>query len=186
MHAVNYLFAAVWGGWLLFWLVSARGTKRAASRTGPFWRLTVAGTAFVVWLGVWRFPEYAGQQLLAPSAAREYIGLLLTVCGLGFTMWARRALGTNWSATPTIKKEHELIQHGPYRLVRHPIYTGLLLAVFGSCLVAGRVWALCVLGMAAILLFMKFKAEEALLARQFPEAYLLYRRRVKALIPFFY
>ena len=87
---------------------------------------------------------------------------------------------------PSIKKDHELIQRGPYRLVRHPIYTGLLLAVFGSCLAEGRVWNLAVVGMATILLIAKLKAEEALLARQFPDAYLQYRRRVKAIIPFLY
>jgi protein-S-isoprenylcysteine O-methyltransferase Ste14 len=70
--------------------------------------------------------------------------------------------------------------------VRHPIYTGLLLAVFGSCLAEDRVGNLCVVGMAAVLLVVKLKVEEALLARQFPEAYLRYRRRVKALIPFLY
>jgi protein-S-isoprenylcysteine O-methyltransferase Ste14 len=124
--------------------------------------------------------------LLPPSAAWVYIGLVLTAAGLGFTIWARRALGTNWNAIPSIKKDHELVQRGPYRLVRHPIYTGLLLAVFGSCLAGDRVWALCVVGMAAILLIVKLKAEEALLARQFPETYLQYRRRVKAIIPFLY
>jgi protein-S-isoprenylcysteine O-methyltransferase Ste14 len=65
---------------------------------------------------------------------------------------------------PSIKKDHELIQRGPYRLVRHPIYTGLLLAVFGSCLAEGRVRNLAVVGMATILLIAKLKAEEALLA----------------------
>ena len=87
---------------------------------------------------------------------------------------------------PSLKKDHELIQRGPYRLVRHPIYTGLLLAVFGSCLAEGGVGNLWVVGMVAVLLIVKLKAEEALLARQFPEAYLQYRRRVKALIPFLY
>jgi protein-S-isoprenylcysteine O-methyltransferase Ste14 len=87
---------------------------------------------------------------------------------------------------PSLKKDHELIQRGPYRLVRHPIYTGLLLAVFGTCLAGGRVWNLCVVAMAAILLIVKLKAEEALLTRQFPEAYPQYQRRVKAIIPVLY
>jgi protein-S-isoprenylcysteine O-methyltransferase Ste14 len=186
MHEVQYTFGALWGGWLLFWLASARGNKRTATRTGPLWRFTVLAAVLVVWLGFRQFPEYLGQRLLPPSAASVYIGLVLTACGLGSTIWARRVLGTNWSAMPSIKKDHELIQRGPYRLVRHPIYTGLLLAVFGSCLAEGRVWNLYMFGMAAILLIVKLKAEEALIARQFPEAYLEYRRRVKALIPFLY
>jgi protein-S-isoprenylcysteine O-methyltransferase Ste14 len=183
---VNYTFGALWGGWLLFWLVSARGNKRTVTRSSPLWRLIVLVAVLVGWLGRRQFPEYFEQPLLPPSAAWIYIGLVLTACGLGFTIWARRVLGTNWSAMPSIKEDHELILRGPYRLVRHPIYTGLLLAIFGSCLAGGRVWNLWVVGMAAILLIVKLKTEEALLARQFPEAYLQYRRRVKALIPFLY
>jgi protein-S-isoprenylcysteine O-methyltransferase Ste14 len=186
MLGVNDTFAALWGGWLLFWLASARGNKRTATRTSPLRRFTALAAVLVLWLGWRRFPEYFKQPLLAPTAAWPYIGLALTAAGLGFTIWARRVLGTNWSAMPSIKNNHELIQRGPYRFVRHPIYTGLLLAVFGSCLAEGRVWNLCVFGMAAILLIVKLKAEEALRARQFPEAYLQYRRSVKALIPFLY
>ena len=186
MHEVNLIFGALWGGWLLFWLVSARGNKRTATRTSPLWRFIMLAAVLVVWLGRRQFPEYFEQPLLPPRAAWVYIGLVLTACGLGFTIWARRVLGTNWSAMPSIKKDHELIQRGPYRLVRHPIYTGLLLAVFGSCLAEGGVGNLWVVGMVAVLLIVKLKAEEALLARQFPEAYLQYRRRVKALIPFIY
>jgi len=170
----------------LFWLVSARGNKRTVTRSSPLWRLIVLVAVLVGWLGRRQFPEYFEQPLLPSSAAWIYIGLVLTACGLGFTIWARRVLGTNWSAMPSIKEDHELILRGPYRLVRHPIYTGLLLAIFGSCLAGGRVWNLWVVGMAAILLIVKLKTEEALLARQFPEAYLQYRRRVKALIPFLY
>ena len=183
---VSYTVAALWGGWFVFWLVSARGNKRTATRTGPLWRFTVLAAIVVVWLVSRQFKEYFEQPLLPPSPAWVYIGLVLTACGLGFTIWARRALGKNWSAMPSIKQDHELIERGPYRLVRHPIYTGVLLAIFGSCLAGGRVGEFCVFGMAAILLIVKLKTEEALLARQFPEAYLQYRRRVKALIPFLY
>jgi protein-S-isoprenylcysteine O-methyltransferase Ste14 len=92
----------------------------------------------------------------------------------------------DWSALPGLKKDHELIERGPYRLVRHPIYVGLLLAIFGTCLAGGRVWNLSIVMMAALLLIVKLKAEEALLTRQFPDAYPLYQRRVKAIIPFLY
>ena len=76
-----------------------------------------------------------------------------------------------WLAFARGNKDHKLIERGPYRLVRHPIYTGLLLAIFGTCLAGGRVWNLSVVVMAALLLIVKLKAEEALLTRQFPDAY---------------
>src|SRR5258706_14267718 len=146
MQWVNYTFGALWGGWLLFWLVSARGNKRTATPTSPLWRFIVLAAVLVVWLGWRQFPEHFEQPLLPPSAAWAYIGLVLTACGLGFTIWARRVPGTNWGAVPSIKKGHELLQRGPYRFVRHPIYNGVLLAVFGTCLAEGRVGNLWVVG----------------------------------------
>jgi protein-S-isoprenylcysteine O-methyltransferase Ste14 len=181
-----YPFWALWAGWLLFWLIAARGNKRTAVRSGLLWQVIALAVVLVVRL-VWRrFPAYFEQLLLPPSAVWVDIGLVLTACGLGFTVWARRVLGTNWSATPSLKENHDLVQRGPYRLVRHPIYTGLLFAAFGTWLAQGRVSGLCVLGMAAILLILKLNVEEALLTRRFPEAYLQYRRRVKAIVPFLY
>ena len=183
---MNYAFGALWGAWLLFWFAFARGNKRTATPVGLLWRFTALAAIFVVLLGSRQFPEYFRHPLRPPRAAWAYIGLALTAGGLGFTMWARRALGTNWSALPGLKKDHELIERCSYRLVRHPIYTGLLLAIFGTCLAGGRVWNLSVVAMAALLLIVKLKAEEALLTRQFPDAYPLYQRRVKAIIPFLY
>ena len=183
---MTYAFWALWGVWLAFWIVSARGNKRTATRTGPLWRVIVVAAVLVMWLAGQRFPRQFARPLLPPHAAWAFIGLVLTACGLAFAVWARRVLGTNWSAMPVLKDDHELIERGPYGLVRHPIYSGLLLAIFGSCLADGHVWSLYLFGTAAVLLIVKLKAEEALLARQFPQPYSDYRRRVKALIPFLY
>ena len=183
---MNYAFRALWGAWLLFWLAFARGHKRTATPAGLAWRFSALAAMLVVLLASRQFPEYFRHPLRPPRAAWAYIGLALTAAGLGFTMWARRALGTNWRALPGLKKDHELIERGPYRLVRHPIYTGLLLAIFGTCLAGGRVWNLSVVVIAALLLIVKLKAEEALLTRRFPDAYPQYQRRVKAIIPFLY
>ena len=183
---MNYAFVALWAAWLLFWIGSAFGNKRTLRSSGARWRLVSVAAVAAVWFVLRQFRGYLDRPLFPSSAAWTYIGLVLTACGLAFTVWARLVLGPNWSGMPTIKQDHELIERGPYGLVRHPIYTGLLLAVFGSALAGGHAWNVAVFAMITILLIVKSKAEEALLSRQFPDAYRDYRQRVKALIPFVY
>jgi len=110
-------------------------------------------------------------------------GLLLTVAGVAFAIWARFALGRNWSGTVTIKQDHVLIRHGPYRFVRHPIYSGILLAMAGTALGYGRTPCLIGLGTALLSLWIKARKEEEFMIEQFGEQYSRYRREVKALIP---
>ena len=148
--------------------------------------LAPLAVAAVVWLGGREFPEYVRRTVLPPSRMLVYLGFVITTAGLAFTVWARRALGTNWSGMPTIKQDHELITRGPYAVVRHPIYTGLLVAIFGSCLAEGHVWSVVFFAMAVVLLIVKLETEEAILTREFPDAYPDYQQRTKALIPFLY
>ena len=113
------------------------------------------------------------------------VGLVLDLVGIGFAMWARLALGTNWSGMfMTIKQGHELVQTGPYAIVRHPIYAGLLLAMAGTALTIGTLS--CYLGVAAglVALMIRVSIEENLMREQFDETHEAYRRRTKKLIPF--
>ncbi|MDE2051140.1 MAG: isoprenylcysteine carboxylmethyltransferase family protein [Gammaproteobacteria bacterium] len=113
------------------------------------------------------------------SAIRMKRGIL----GCSFAIWARVALGSNWSGRPTVKAGHELVVSGPYALTRHPIYTGILIAAFGTAL-ADLQWrrALGVL-LVTLALLVKIRQEERLMIEAFPESYPGYQRRVKALIP---
>lgn len=172
----------------ILWLAGALTAKRAVRRQSPGSRLvqiTPEIGAFCLLFGRWPWPSWLGWRFVPQSSvAPAWLGLGLTVAGIGFALWARLFLGRNWSGRVTIKQEHELIQSGPYAIVRHPIYSGFLLAILGTALVEGQVRSLLALPMATLGWWMKLRLEESFMAQQFGTAYLDYKRRVKALVPF--
>jgi protein-S-isoprenylcysteine O-methyltransferase Ste14 len=110
-------------------------------------------------------------------------GLVLLIAATAFTIWARLSLGTMWSANVVAKEGHELRTDGPYGIVRHPIYAGILGMLLGSAMLDGfGVWTLALIGGGALVL-LKVRAEEGLMSDVFPSDYERYRRRVPALIP---
>jgi len=114
----------------------------------------------------------------------SYIGLTLTFAGIAFALWARVFLGRNWSGAVTLKKDHELVRKGPYALARHPIYTGVLLALLGTVIDLREARGLLALAVAALALLMKIHREERFMAEQFGAEYAQYKKKVKTLIPF--
>jgi protein-S-isoprenylcysteine O-methyltransferase Ste14 len=112
------------------------------------------------------------------------IGTVVCVLGLAVALWSRRTLAGNWSATVTFKQGHELVQAGPYRFVRHPFYTGILLMILGSVIGAGRLQSWLGFLIVCVGFLIKLKQEESLMLRHFPDEYPAYRTRVKALVPF--
>jgi protein-S-isoprenylcysteine O-methyltransferase Ste14 len=132
-----------------------------------------------------RAPGAFLNERLFPWAPWEFwVAASLTVAGILFTVWARVHLGGNWSGIVTIKHGHELIANGPYAIVRHPIYTGLLVAFIGSAMAGGE-WR----GVFAVLiawwaLWRKLRLEERWMAERFGQQYEAYCRRVPALVPF--
>ncbi|WP_233489525.1 methyltransferase family protein [Solidesulfovibrio fructosivorans] len=113
-----------------------------------------------------------------------WIGIGLTALGLLFAAWARHCLGANWSGVVSIQSGHELVRTGPYALVRHPIYTGLLTAFAGSALTLGQWRGVAAVALAILALWRKLALEERWLIEEFGEPYKAYRRRVRAVIPF--
>jgi protein-S-isoprenylcysteine O-methyltransferase Ste14 len=111
-------------------------------------------------------------------------GAALTVAGLAIAVWARFYLGANWSATVTVKQDHQLIRSGPYSVVRHPIYSGVLLAMLGTAMYVGEIRGLFAVALATWAWKRKSRVEEAFMESEFGDQYVLYRRHVKALIPF--
>lgn len=119
------------------------------------------------------------------SYALALAGFILVTAGLAFAAWARDVLGRNWSGRVIIQDRHQLVTAGPYAYVRHPLYTGLIVAMIGTALVTADIGA--VLGFVFALLFIIFKAarEERLMETEFGSAYSTYRQRTGGLLPRF-
>ncbi len=176
----------LWAAWIFYWFVSSLNVRRTVRREPTFrrWSTIAIMITAAVLLG------YTGLQLgilqhrfVPDNDEIRAVGLLLTMAGLGIAVWARVHLGQFWSARVTLKEGHELIQSGPYSLVRHPIYSGILIAVFGTALFIGEWRAL--LGVFLIWLghTQKARREEKLLSEQFGEVFARYRQRTGALLP---
>jgi protein-S-isoprenylcysteine O-methyltransferase len=170
------------------WLVAALSTKRAArtqSSMSRLWQLLLGFTAFSLLFGRIAWPGWLRWRFVPEkSLGAVWAGLVLTAGGIGFAIAARLWIGSNWSARVTIKEGHQLIQNGPYALVRHPIYSGFLLAFLGTAIVHGEIRGLYGLALSALGWVLKLRTEEAFLSEQFGNAYLDYKRRVRALVPF--
>lgn len=184
----GYFIEITWVLWALYWALSARGVKAAARvdsvRTLLTYRLPVAlGFTLLIALGqrvdgTWLYRHVPSAGTWAPGT-----GWLLVLLGLGFACWARYALGRNWSGDVQLKQGHELVTHGPYRWVRHPIYTGMLLGVVGTILATGSWLGLLALALVGGGFWYKLRHEEHWMREQFGETYVAYMRRTKALIP---
>jgi len=180
------LFAAIWLAWLGYWIISARGVK-PVQRREPFASRVAHGLPLLVaalLLGWGRLPlGWLSRRWLPDSAVWPSAGVAITILGLALTVWARRALGTNWSGTVTVKRDHELVLAGPYRQVRHPIYSGLLLAFAGSGLARGDWRGPLALLIAWLALWRKWRLEERFMRETFGQAYCEYAARTPAVIP---
>ena len=180
-------FPVVWGLFLLYWQIRAANTKTtqrlepAASRILRVFIFLIA----IVILSTTRIPlPWLYLQLWPAGFWPFWQGAAITIAGLLFAVWAREHLGRNWSRSVTIKQDHELITTGPYAVVRHPIYTGILTGFLGSAIATTQVRGLIAFLLIALILWSKLRMEEQWMRAQFGETYSLYAKRVAALIPF--
>ncbi len=130
-----------------------------------------------------RLPIFSFVNFAPVSAVPGGIGIILCAAGIAFLVWARQHLGGNWSQTVSVKVEHELVTSGPYRYVRHPMYTGGLIACIGSAIVCGGAFVFLLVILGPLFLW-RVGAEDKLMEQQFPNEYPSYKKRTKALIPF--
>jgi protein-S-isoprenylcysteine O-methyltransferase Ste14 len=124
------------------------------------------------------------QPLLSRTPSVSWAGVAFVGAGIVLAIWARTILGRNWSGVAVVKAGHDHITGGPYQIVRHPIYTGILMAVLGTAVVRGTLHAMLAFPICLLSYWLKLQTEEDMLIRQFGHNYLQYRRRVKALIPY--
>lgn len=187
----NHLILACWITFLVYWLISAWRVKAIAEKQSLG---SALGHRIPLGLSYWLLADWRVASLLhwpllnrlvTPSAdwARA-AGDLVCLLGLFVTLWARWTLAGNWSSDVTFKHGHELVRTGPYRYVRHPIYSGILMMCLGTALEVGRFRCWLALPAMAFAFCIKLMQEERILRRHFPDAYLAYQAQVKALVPF--
>ena len=180
MKVVELVFAVGWAAFWLYWLVAAFPMKRGRIAWSREVRIRVI--IVTVALVAARFGAFHGH-LTHAGPARSAIGLALFAAGLLFAVWARIHIGRNWGTPMTQKNDPELVTSGPYRFVRHPIYSGILLAGVGTAVALG--WQILALfGLSAIYFVYAATVEEKFLTQQFPDAYPAYKRSSKMLVPF--
>jgi protein-S-isoprenylcysteine O-methyltransferase Ste14 len=183
----NYLFPAMWLSYVAYWWAmstNVKVTERNESASSRLKRLVVVVCAVALLsLPSVQLP-WVNERFLPSGALPFWNGAAITAGGLLFSFWGRRHLGKNWSQAVTVKKDHELITSGPYALVRHPIYTGLLLAFIGSAVARGEWRGLIAVALVFGALWQKLRLEEKWMRAQFGESYEAYSRRVAALVPY--
>lgn len=181
-----------WATLFLYWLVSSFFVRRSVIPRGPWWiiwrvvvvliaiafiRLTKLGNQYFI--SLFRLLFQSSFRLLIPGSVFAIFGLLGAI-------WARAYLGKNWSAYPTYKEHQELVTTGPYRFVRHPIYTSIMLMYIGTILYYGSLFISVMFVIVAVCFILRAKKEEEIMIKLFGRQYIGYMKRTKTWIPWIY
>jgi len=189
MPVYSWIIAALWLVLIVTWAIAAAHAKRSIG--GRSWRreaglrvavivLVLVGLRLaIVRRALHGARVYAVNRILLLGA----IGVVLCALGIGLALWARTHLGRNWGLPMTRREDPELVTSGPYALVRHPIYGGIILAMLGSAIAQSPFW-LVPLGVFGAYFVYSARREERLMTEQFPRAYPAYRARTKMFIPY--
>ncbi len=180
MHVVDIVILVGWVAFWIYWLAASVGAKTGRTPWGRFAGIRI-GIILVVLLlvRVKAIKGHAGTNdpwLLG-------IGLALFLLGLGLAVWARVFIGTNWGMPMTRKDDPELVTTGPYRKIRHPIYTGMILAMVGTTIAVSLYWLIAVVLLGGYFIYSAVN-EERYMAERFPDTYLNYKNSTKMLIPY--
>jgi protein-S-isoprenylcysteine O-methyltransferase Ste14 len=189
---VDLLFAALWIVFILFWVVSAINTKPTIGGSWVWWReIGVRLVIFILVVLALRVSKVrhafkmTGPHLSNTNVLLGIVGLVLCACGVGLAIWARIHLGRDWGLPMSRRADPTLVMTGPYAFVRHPIYTGIILATCGSAIGVNIIWVP-VLVVVGIYFIYSATREEKLLTQEFPQDYPVYMKRTKMLLPFIF
>jgi protein-S-isoprenylcysteine O-methyltransferase Ste14 len=182
----NLLIVGCWVIFVAYWVVSAFSQKATAEKSSWLsslsYRVPLALGGFLLWFPAFHSP--LNLVLIPGTDWARVCGVIFCVIGLLLTSWSRRTLGANWSSEVAFKQGHELVQRGPYRFVRHPIYTGILLMSLGTAIVVGQLHSWLGFPFLCGGFWIKLRQEEAVMQQHFPDEYPAYQRQVRALVPF--
>jgi protein-S-isoprenylcysteine O-methyltransferase Ste14 len=180
VHAVEVVFAVGWGAFWLYWFIAAFSMKRGRV---PWSRELGIRAVIVVLVIILFHSRILRDHAVNTDPWRAALGLLLFALGLAFAFWARLHIGRNWGTPMTQKDDPELVTSGPYHLVRHPIYTGILVAGTGTAVALSWLWLVAVV-LAGVYFVYSATVEERYMTEQFQDAYPAYKRATKMLLPF--
>lgn len=184
---VHWYIDAAWFVAGIVWLIgafTAKPTERRQSPSSRVGQIVFFAIAFVLLTDARLHYTPLGIRFVVDTVATAKLGVYLTFAGVAFAIWARLHIGRNWSGSVTIKADHQLARTGPYSIVRHPIYSGFLVAILGTAITIGEIRGLFAFVCAFIGVKLKAGLEEKFMREQFGDEYVQYEREVKALIPF--
>ncbi len=182
-------FPVLWIAFLIYWQLKAVRAK-TTRRVEPVASRILRALTFLIAIALFSITRIPLRWLyLQPWPAGLWpfwLGAAVMVAGLLFAVWAREHLGSNWSSSVTIKQGHELILTGPYAVVRHPIYTGILAGLLGTAIALSQVRGFIAFVLIFLVLWLKLRMEEQWMRSQFGQTYALYAHRTAALVPYLF
>lgn len=179
MRTLDVVIGLGWLAFWLYWLAVAVDVKAGRSQWGRFAGVRLAMA--VVLIALLRLHAFRGHTNRV--AVLGAVGFAMFALGLGLAIWARIHLGRNWGGPMSQKLEPELVTTGPYRWIRNPIYSGIILAMLGTAVAVGVYWLIPAAVLGGYFVYSAF-VEQRFMASQFPDQYPAYKQSTKMLIPF--
>jgi protein-S-isoprenylcysteine O-methyltransferase Ste14 len=179
--ALDIVIGVGWVAFWIYWLAASVGVKAGRTRWARFASVRVA--IILVALLLLRLNARKGHQAVTNDPWLRGIGLVIFLLGLALAVWARIYIGRNWGMPMSEKADPELVTTGPYSVIRHPIYSGIILAMVGTTVAVSWYWLIAVVLLGVYFLY-SAAVEERYLAEVFPDAYPRYQQSTKMMIPF--